>query len=98
MGLDFAIDELYATGWLPLDTTDCSRAPDGRAYPSVERARRELAQQGFELTVRHIPDFGCYQAEWAEGGQPAGAVVGHSEEEAAVYALSQARRHQTALA
>lgn len=96
MGLDFAIDELYATGWLPLDTSGCKRAPDGRAYPSLERAQREFAQQGFELAVRHVPAFGCYQAEWSGADEP-GAVVGHSEEEAVVYAFSQFRR-QTALA
>src|SRR5690606_23372208 len=73
MGLDFAIDELYATGWLPLDTSGCKRAPDGRAYPSLERARREFAQQGFELTVRHVPAFGCYQAQWSGADEP-GAV------------------------
>ncbi|MFG0282926.1 MAG: hypothetical protein ACF8R7_00755 [Phycisphaerales bacterium JB039] len=98
MGLDFAIDDLYATGWVPLDTTDCNRAPDGRAYPAVERARREFAEQGFEFSVRHVPAFGCYQAEWSEAGQPAGAVVGVSEAEAVVYALSQFRRRQTAIA
>jgi hypothetical protein len=97
MGLDFAIDELYATGWLPLDTSGCNRAPDGRPYPSVERAQREFAQQGFDLSVRHVPVFGCYQAEWSEGGAPAGAVVGHTEEEAVVYAFSRFRRRQTAL-
>ncbi len=93
MGLEIALDELYATGWLALDTAGCSHAPDGRLYPSVERVHEEMARAGFALTIRYVDLFDCHRAEWADtGGVPAGAVVGRSAAEAAVYALSRCRR------
>jgi hypothetical protein len=93
MGLDFAIDELYATGWSALDSTGCAHHTDGRAFPAVGRIADEFRTAGFELTLRFVQLFDCYRAEWRDGaGSAAGAVVGHSEAEAAVYALSQMRR------
>jgi hypothetical protein len=93
MGLEFAVDQLYATGWAALDTRGCSRLADGRAYPGPERVRVEFADSGFQLTTRHIQLFDCYRAEWRDtAGAAAGSVVGHTVEEAAVYALSQMRR------
>lgn len=93
MGLDFAIDELYATGWSALDSTGCSHHTDGRAFPAVGRIADEFRAAGFELTLRFVQLFDCYRAEWRDSsGSAAGAVVGHSEAEAAVYALSQMRR------
>jgi len=97
MGLDYSIDELYATGWLALDTSDCEHAADGRIYPSVDRVKKEFAQTGRTLTIRQVDLFDCYRAEWTDDtGAPVGAVVGQSEAEAAVYALSQFRRRQHA--
>lgn len=99
MGLDFAIDELYATGWQPMTTEGCLRHSDGRSYPSLDRVRRECREAGFDLSLRHVQLFDCYRAEWRDdGGQPAGAVVGRSDAEAAVYALSQLRRQRHAVA
>ncbi len=93
MGIDFAIDELYATGWTSLDSSGCDRHDDGRAYPNPETVRREFEQAGFDLSLKHIQLFDCYRAEWRDsGGSAAGAVVGQTEAEAAVYALSQLRR------
>lgn len=93
MGLDFAIDELYATGWLPLDTSGCDHHRDGRAFPRLPRVADEFSSAGFSLTIRHVQLFDCYRAEWRDAaGDAAGAVVGHTESEAAVYALSQVRR------
>ena len=93
MGLDFAIDELYATGWTSLDSSGCTHHTDGRAYPSVGTVRGTFKSAGFDLTVRHVQLFDCYRAEWRDGsGNAAGAVVGRTEAEAAVYALSQLRR------
>jgi hypothetical protein len=93
MGLDFAIDELYATHWTPLDTSGCTHHTDGRAYPSIDRIRREFADAGFAISLRHVQLFDCFRAEWRDAsGSPAGAVVGRTEAEAAVYALSQLRR------
>ena len=93
MGLNFAIDELYATGWTALDTSGCEYHADGRAFPPVERVRRDFGELGFTLTIRHVQLFDCFRAEWRDaGGQAAGGVVGQSEAEAAVYALSRLRR------
>lgn len=92
MGLDFAIDELYATGWSALNTKGCE-PHEGRWVPTVDRVRREFEVQGLSLCVRHIQLFDCFRAEWTDGsGIPAGAVVGQTELEAAVYALAQLRR------
>ena len=97
MGLDFAIDELYATGWTALDTVGCGHHTDGRAYPNSGRVKAEFAAAGFELAVRHVQLFDCYRAEWRDSaGQPCGAVVGGHEAEAAVYALAQLRRQMAA--
>ena len=92
MGLDFAIDELYATGWTALNSSGCERHTNGTWYPSVSRVVDEFKEQNLDLSVRHIQLFDCYRAEWKEAGQPTGAVVGRSQAEAAVYALSHLRR------
>ncbi len=97
MGLDVAIDELYATGWSSLDSSACEFHTDGRSYPSVPRVQQAFADSGFTLSIRFIQLFGCYRAEWRDqSGNPAGAVVAQSEAEAAVYALSQLRRQLVA--
>lgn len=93
MGLDFAIDELYATGWTALDSTDCDYLADGRCFPRISRVLKEFAEAGFELSLRHVQLFDCYRAEWrGQDGGAGGAVVGKAEAEAAVYALAQLRR------
>lgn len=93
MGLDFAIDELYSTGWTALDTNDCDYLPDGRCYPRPGRVQREFTEAGFILTIRHVQLFDCFRAEWLDvNGDSSGAVVGRGEAEAAVYALAQLRR------
>jgi len=93
MGLDFAIDALYETGWSAEATPECQRHVDGRAYPPEDLVRKAFSNRGYDLTVRHIQLFDCYRAEWRdELGQAAGAVVGQTAAEAAVYALSQLRR------
>lgn len=98
MGLNFAIDELYSTGWAALDSSGCEHHADGRAFPRAARIGQEFRSAGFDLGVRYIQLFDCYRAEWRDStGQPCGAVVGQTEEEAAVYALAQMRR-QTHLA
>lgn len=93
MGLNFAIDELYATGWTALNTAGCEYDADGRAYPGIDRIGREFAEQGYEIHVRHVQLFGCYRAEWHDtAGQAMGGVVGQTPVEAAVFALSRLRR------
>jgi len=98
MGLDFAIDALYETGWqaevkdLDRDAGHARHA-DGRIYPSESLIREFFSEHGYELGVRHIQLFDCYRAEWRKfSGEPVGAVVGQSAAEAAVYAMSQLRR------
>ncbi len=97
MGLDFAIDELYATGWQTLDSTGCGCTPEGRLFPGVDRITQEFARSGFTLSLRRMDPFDCTRAEWADSsGRTAGGVVGSHPEEAAVYALAHLRR-QTVL-
>lgn len=96
MGIDFAIEELYATGWSALDSSGCERHDSGRWVPTVGRVRREFERAGHTLTISHAQLFDCYRAAWTdEQGEPAGSVVGATEHEAAIYALSQLRRHLT---
>jgi len=93
MGLDVAIDELYASGWTELDTSGCTHHEDGRWYPDQPRIEQEFRRAGYQLSVRHIQLFDCYRAEWHDAdGHPGGAVVGQSHAEASVYALAQLRR------
>ena len=93
MGLGFALDALCATGWSDLDSTGCSHDTDGRAYPTIERVRREAEEMNCTLTIRHMDAFDCYRAEWRDGaGHPMGAVVGATDSEAAVFALAHLRR------
>lgn len=93
MGLDYAIEELFASGWSTLDSTGCSCAPDGRLYPAVDRVIAEFRSAGFELAIRRIELFDCCRAEWRlPDGQAVGAVVGQTESEAAVFALAHMRR------
>lgn len=93
MGLDFAIDELYSTGWSTLDTSGCAYAADGRLFPGADRIGREFEAAGFGFSVRRNEDFDCFRAEWrAPDGVAVGGVIGRTESEAAVYALAQMRR------
>ncbi len=93
MGLDFAIDELYATGWTALDSAGCEPHADGRFYPNLDRVKQYFAEHGCTLTIKHIQLFDCHQAEWRDAaGHVQGAVVGQSPAEAAVYAMSKLRR------
>ncbi len=95
MGIEYALDELYASGWTDLDSAGCGHHVDGRGYPKIERVREEFAGAGFEFSLRRVDLFKCFRAEWLDaGGQVRGAVVSHSDEEAAVFALAQFRRQQ----
>ena len=98
MGLEFAIEQLYATGWSALDTRGCGRLSDGRAYPEPDRVSEEFAEAGFSFSIKHIQLFDCYRAEWQDqAGGGSGSVVGHTVDEAAVFALSQMRRSLAAV-
>lgn len=93
MGITFALDELYATGWSTLDTAGCELADDGRWFPTAAVIAREFESAGYTLSVTHVQLFDCHRAEWRRAdGTAAGAVVGQSADEASIYALSQLRR------
>ena len=93
MGLDFALDELFATGWSALDTTGCAHHADGRAFPRPDRVKHEFAAAGVNLIIERVDAFNCYRAHWIDPDTGATrAVVGHTEAEAAVFALAQLRR------
>ncbi len=94
MSIGIALDELLATGWSGLDSSGCSYDAAGRTFPTVHRVHQEFAGAGFDLTISHSEQFDCYRAEWREAGAEsvAGSTVSNSQEEAAVYALSQLRR------
>lgn len=92
MSLSFAIDELRATGWSGLDSSGCGYHNDGRAYPNVARVQREFDESGCELLIEWIDRYKCWRAEWVLGDGTKRAVVGESQDEAAVFALAQFRR------
>lgn len=93
MGLDFAIDALYDTGWNITEVKALARHSDGRPYPSRDAVQAFFGEHGYELNLKHIQLFDCYRAEWRDAdGKLGGAVVGQTAEEAAVYAMSQLRR------
>jgi hypothetical protein len=98
MNLEFSVDKLYETGWLPDPAPDSppsaglERLPDGRLYPSLLKVHEMFAKAGYELAIRYVQLFDCYRAVWTDRtGAAAGAVVGSDEREAAVYALAQLR-------
>lgn len=93
MGLDFAVDALYESGWQVTEPKALPRDSSGRPYPSPEEVSREFEAHGLRLAVRHVQLFDCYRAEWSDdAGAAQGAVVGQTAAEAAVYALSRLRR------
>lgn len=100
MGLDYALDQLLATGWSPgmgASSGACGRLSDGRAYPNPAMVESAFAEAGYVLRLEPVRLFDCYRAEWGVAGsegrvEPKGSVVGHSREEAAVFALSRMRR------
>jgi len=98
MDINIALEELYATGWSALDSAGCELDGQGRWVPTVGRVVDEFEGAGFALSLHHAQLFDCYRAVWMTGGgDPAGAVVGSSEHEAAIYALAQLRRQVAAV-
>ena len=99
MNLDYAVERLYASGWIPeaAPSEELETLPDGRAFPTVRLVQDEFARAGLELSIKANPKFNCCRASWRAGAQahgekdPGGTVVGSCEREAAVYALAQLR-------
>jgi hypothetical protein len=104
MNLEYAVDRLYETEWIPSSDQQFETLPDGRKFPSVTAIQQEFSQAGLELSIKHNPTFKCYRATWAPRGQTIdpkraaddrhGTVIGKCEREAAVYALAQLRAAQ----
>ena len=93
MNIEYSVDKLYETGWLPGAGAGCERLPDGRLYPSLLKVQEVFAARGYELAIRYVQLFDCYRAVWTDrSGAAAGAVVGADEREAAVFALTQFRK------
>lgn len=91
MSNEFAVDELYTTGWLPLDTSECGRDSQGRWYPLRGRVDRECRELGGRVKVEEAQGFGCVTASW-DVGDSSGRCVAGSAEEALIHALAQVRR------
>lgn len=102
MNLDYAIERLYATGWLPALDTDVETQPNGRLFPSLSAIEREFAAAGLHLKTQQISKFNCYRATWGptdgNDNDRRGTVIGACQREAAVYALAQLRAANSQLA
>jgi hypothetical protein len=101
MTLEYAVERLYETGWTAAEETDFDILADGRKFPSVGSIKRQFADAGLALSIKHNLMFNCFHAAWtplkSSDAQP-GTVIGASENEAAVYALAQLRQKMLALA
>ena len=91
MSNEFAVDDLYSTGWLPLDTSGCNRDSQGRWYPTKNRIDRECEEIGATIAVDEAQSFGCVTASWTMGDESGRCIAG-SRDEALIHALAQARR------
>lgn len=100
MTINYAVDRLYETGWLPTSDMQLERLPNGLRYPTISSVNREFADAGLQLSIKPHLMFGCCRAEWSPvDGHPqaddlTGTVVGSCESEAAVYALAKLREQQ----
>jgi hypothetical protein len=104
MNIDYAVERLYAAGWMPAMGMELDTLPDGRRCPSVLAVHQDFARAGLELSIKHNLIFNCYRATWAPIGEPLdesrsadarhGTVVGACEKEAAIYALAQLKEAQ----
>lgn len=92
MGLTFAVDQLYATGWSPRPGQPCEMDDRGRPFPDAASVRHEFAGAGRTLELSRSDAFGCVTATWTDDDGSTFAVTGACESEAAVYALSRLRR------
>jgi hypothetical protein len=96
MTMNYAVDRLYETGWLPTDSTDLERLTNGLRYPTVAAVKHIFSEAGLNLSIKPHLMFGCCRAEWSSALKEglSGTVVGSCEAEAAVYALAKLREQQ----
>ena len=100
MTINYAVDRLYQTGWLPTDNSPLERLPSGLRYPTLAAVTRVFEDAGLELSIKPHLMFGCCRAEWKAVDENSvfaeltGTVVGSCEAEAAVYALANLREQQ----
>ena len=95
MGLTFAVDQLYATGWSAGPASSFPLDDLGRPYPTREFVDTTFARMGRCLRLTRSSAFGCVTATWTDDLGGTFAVTGSCEAEAAVYALSRLRRDLT---
>lgn len=88
---EFAVDVLYSTGWLPLDTSGCSKDVTGRWYPSRDRCERECRDLGAQMNATEPQGFGCVTVGW-ETDADSGRCIAGDIDEAMIHALAQVRR------
>jgi hypothetical protein len=62
MTINYAVDRLYETGWLPVEGMEMDRLPNGLRYPTVAAVVREFKEAGLELSIKPHLMFGCYRA------------------------------------
>jgi hypothetical protein len=97
MTINFAVDRLYETGWLPEEGMELERLPNGLRYPTVAAIEKRFKESGLKLSITPHLMFGCCRAEWTaiaehpQADELKGTVVGSCEREAAVYALATLR-------
>lgn len=91
MANEFAVDVLYGTGWLPLDTAGCMKDGSGRWYPSRERAERECRDLGAQVTLNEPAGYACVTADWKTDTDE-GRAIAPEAGEAMMHALAQIRR------
>jgi hypothetical protein len=104
MSIEFAVERLYNTGWLPMVDDDLDQLETGASFPTIAAIKQFFSDGGMSLTIRHHIMFNCYHASWepkaaktvgtlanesSASSNMRGTVVGACEREAAVYALAQ---------
>jgi hypothetical protein len=103
MTIQYAVDRLYETGWLPTSEMELERLPNGLRFPTVSAVKREFKEAGLDLSITPHLMFGCCRAEWIalsdhpQADELTGTVVGSCDREAAVYALAKLREQQVDL-
>jgi hypothetical protein len=103
MTINFAVERLYETGWLPDQGMELERLPNGLRYPTVTAVQKTFRESGLNLSITPHLMFGCCRAEWTamanhpQADELTGTVVGSCEREAAVYALATLREQQVDL-
>ena len=98
-GLTFALDQLFAGGYVPTSEGDGVACDDGRRCPSAQHIHEAFAQRGLLIDISLVPLFGIWKAMWRHEGDNVvrGSVVGTNEMEAGTFALALLLRSERAM-